>query len=154
MGPKGPTGAAEGCSPPQDLEKAAHRLAIFLVNFIVGVWIGNTRNTQLNAFVDWIEWLGWVVGLDRCLVYFDIILEINICLNIFVVTKSWKKIPLFQFSWWNWTVKSFNVNISYVLEVDWINQERRKNKLFWETEKEQFILTLFNHLYMFKFWSS
>ena len=31
MGPKGPTVAAEGCSPPQELEKAARRAAIFLV---------------------------------------------------------------------------------------------------------------------------
>ena len=30
-GPKGPMDAAEGCSPPQELEKAARRAAIFLV---------------------------------------------------------------------------------------------------------------------------
>ena len=32
VGPKGPTVAAEGCSPPQELEKAARRAAIFLVD--------------------------------------------------------------------------------------------------------------------------
>ena len=37
LGPKGPTGAAEGCSPPQELEKAARRAAIFLVGFKVNV---------------------------------------------------------------------------------------------------------------------
>ena len=31
LGPKGPTVAAEGCRPPQELEKAARRAAIFLV---------------------------------------------------------------------------------------------------------------------------
>ena len=31
LGPKGPIVAAEGCSPPQELEKAARRAAIFLV---------------------------------------------------------------------------------------------------------------------------
>ena len=31
LGPKGPTVAAEGCCPPQELEKAARRGAIFLV---------------------------------------------------------------------------------------------------------------------------
>ena len=31
LGPKGPNVAAEGCSPPQEIEKAAHRAAIFLV---------------------------------------------------------------------------------------------------------------------------
>ena len=31
MGPKGSTVAAEGCSLPQELEKAARRAAIFLV---------------------------------------------------------------------------------------------------------------------------
>ena len=35
LGPKGPTVAAEGCSPPQELEKAARRAAIFLVYFKV-----------------------------------------------------------------------------------------------------------------------
>ena len=31
LGPKGPTVAAEACSPPQELEKAGRRAAIFLV---------------------------------------------------------------------------------------------------------------------------
>ena len=31
MGPQGPKGAAEGCSPPQEPEKAGRRAAIFLV---------------------------------------------------------------------------------------------------------------------------
>ena len=31
MGPKGPLGGAEGCNPPQELEKAAKR-ATFLVH--------------------------------------------------------------------------------------------------------------------------
>ena len=31
LGPKGPTVAAEGCRPLQELEKAARRAAIFLV---------------------------------------------------------------------------------------------------------------------------
>ena len=31
LGPKGPTVAAEVCSPPQELEKAARRAAIFLL---------------------------------------------------------------------------------------------------------------------------
>ena len=31
LGPKGPTVGAEGCSPLQELEKAARRAAIFLV---------------------------------------------------------------------------------------------------------------------------
>ena len=31
LGPKGPIDAAEGCSPLQELEKAARRVAIFLV---------------------------------------------------------------------------------------------------------------------------
>ena len=31
LGPKGPTVAAEGCSPPQELEKAARRVANFPV---------------------------------------------------------------------------------------------------------------------------
>ena len=35
LGPKGPTVAAEGCSPPQELEKAARRAAIFLVSIKV-----------------------------------------------------------------------------------------------------------------------
>ena len=40
MGPKGPIVAAEGCSPLQELEKAARRAAIFLVIIIVsgGSW--------------------------------------------------------------------------------------------------------------------
>ena len=35
FGPKGPTVTAEGCSPLQELEKAAHRAAIFLVLAII-----------------------------------------------------------------------------------------------------------------------
>ena len=35
LGPKGLTVAAEGCSPPQELEKAARREVIFLVSFKV-----------------------------------------------------------------------------------------------------------------------
>ena len=31
LGPKGPIVAVEGCSPPQELEKAARRAAIFLL---------------------------------------------------------------------------------------------------------------------------
>ena len=38
MGPKGPTVAAEGCSPPQELEKATRRVAIFLV-FLKGNFV-------------------------------------------------------------------------------------------------------------------
>ena len=32
MGLKGPNDAVEGCSPPQEIKKAARRTAIFLVN--------------------------------------------------------------------------------------------------------------------------
>ena len=35
LGPKGPTVGAEGCSSPQELEKAARMPAIFLVYFNV-----------------------------------------------------------------------------------------------------------------------
>ena len=37
LGPKGPTVAADGCSPPQELEKGARRAAIFLVYLIMDV---------------------------------------------------------------------------------------------------------------------
>ena len=42
LGPKGPNDADEGCSPLQDIEKAARRAAIFLVTVIIkdGGYIG------------------------------------------------------------------------------------------------------------------
>ena len=38
-GPKGPTIAVEGCSPPQELEKVARRAAILLVIVLVVVTV-------------------------------------------------------------------------------------------------------------------
>ena len=43
MGPNGPTVAAEGCSPAQELEKAARRAAIFLVVLIYQTDIYHTQ---------------------------------------------------------------------------------------------------------------
>ena len=50
LGPKGPTVAAEGCSPPQVLEKAAHRAAIFLV-YIRAKLINYKRNDYVNSSI-------------------------------------------------------------------------------------------------------
>ena len=50
LGPKGPTVAAEGYSPRQELEKAARRGAIFLVK-LKGerkIWQNNKINYVLN----------------------------------------------------------------------------------------------------------
>ena len=39
LGPKGPTVAAEGCSSPQELEKAGRTAAIFLVLLNIYVYV-------------------------------------------------------------------------------------------------------------------
>ena len=70
LGPKGPTVAAEGCSPPQELEKAARRAEIYLVNLkfqifsvslLPSVWRWTVRYKVAINSQTW----------PLCLVYFE-----------------------------------------------------------------------------------